>query len=91
MIAALDLATGQMTYRIRDRKRWGKFLAFLKLLCARWPGGKLYLVLDNFSPHKHPKVTSGAAEHNMDWTSCPPTPPGRTGSSLNSPHCGTSH
>jgi hypothetical protein len=41
MIAALDLATGQMTYRIRARKRWREFLAFLKLLRARWPGQKL--------------------------------------------------
>jgi hypothetical protein len=30
MIAALDLATGTMTYRIRDRKRWREFLALLK-------------------------------------------------------------
>jgi hypothetical protein len=35
MIAALDLATGQITYRIRDRKRWREFLALLKLLRAR--------------------------------------------------------
>jgi len=35
MIAALDLATGTMTYRIRERKRWREFLAFLKLLRAR--------------------------------------------------------
>jgi hypothetical protein len=26
MLAALDLATGRMVYRIRDRKRWGEFL-----------------------------------------------------------------
>jgi hypothetical protein len=40
MIAALDLATGTMTYRIRERKRWREFLALLKLLHARWPGQK---------------------------------------------------
>ena len=39
-----------MTYRIRDRKRWREFLAFLKLLRARWPGQKIYLVINNFSP-----------------------------------------
>jgi len=27
MIAALDLATGQITYRIRVRKRWRELLA----------------------------------------------------------------
>ncbi|MDP9869018.1 MULTISPECIES: hypothetical protein [Streptosporangium] len=30
MIAALDLATGQLYYRIRKRKRWREFLSFLK-------------------------------------------------------------
>jgi hypothetical protein len=41
MLAALDLATGQMTYRIQDRKRWQEFLALLKVLRSRWPGQKL--------------------------------------------------
>ncbi len=72
MLAALDLGSGQMTYRIRDRKRWREFLAFLKLLRARWSGQKLYLVVvDNFSPHKHPKVTSWAAEHNVELVFLP--------------------
>ncbi len=31
MLAALDLATGKMIYRIRQRKRWMEFLAFLKV------------------------------------------------------------
>ena len=66
MIAALDLATGKITYRIGERKRWREFLAFLKLLRGRWPGQKLYLVADNFSPHKHPKVTSCAAATNVE-------------------------
>jgi hypothetical protein len=29
------------TYRIRDREWWPEFLAFLKLLRARWPGHEL--------------------------------------------------
>jgi hypothetical protein len=37
MLAALDLNTDKITYRIRERKRWREFLAFLKLLRARWP------------------------------------------------------
>jgi transposase len=65
MIAALDLGSGQITYRIGERKRWREFLAFLKLLRARWPGQKLYLIMDNFSPHKHPKVTGWAAGHDV--------------------------
>jgi transposase len=71
MIAALDLATGQITYRIRERKRWREFLAFLKLLRARWPGQKLYVICDNFSPHKHPEVTGWAAGHQVELVFLP--------------------
>jgi len=71
MIAALDLPTGQMTYRIRERKRWREFLAFLKLLRSRWPAQKLYLIADNFSPHKHPKVTGWAANNNVELVFLP--------------------
>ncbi|MEV4129694.1 hypothetical protein [Nocardia sp. NPDC049707] len=38
LLGALDLATGKIHCRIRDRKRWTEFLAFLKSLRARWPG-----------------------------------------------------
>jgi transposase len=71
MLAALDLASGKITYRIRDRKRWQEFLGFLKLLRQRWPGQKLYLVLDNFSPHKHAEVTGWAAGHGVDLVFLP--------------------
>jgi DDE superfamily endonuclease len=71
MLAALDLATGKITYRIRERKRWQEFLALLKLLRARWPAQQLYVICDNFSPHKHPQVTSWAAGHNMELVFLP--------------------
>ncbi len=71
MIAALDLATGQIFYRIRERKRWQEFRAFLKLLRQRWPGQKLYLILDNFSPHKHAEVTGWAAASNVELVFLP--------------------
>jgi transposase len=71
MIAALDLATGRLFYRIRDRKRWREFLSFLKSLRARWPGQKLYLIVDNFSPHKHPGVTTWAADNDVELVFLP--------------------
>jgi transposase len=71
MLAALDLGSGQMTYRIRERKRWREFLALLKLLRSRWPAGKLYVICDNFSPHKHPAVTGWAAGHNVELVFLP--------------------
>ena len=36
-LPTLDLATGQITFRIRERKRWREFLPFLKLLRSHWP------------------------------------------------------
>jgi hypothetical protein len=66
MLAALDLATGQIIYRIRERKRWREFLVSLKLLRARWPGQKLYLIAGDFFPHKHPEVTGWAATNNVE-------------------------
>ncbi|WP_078856322.1 transposase [Streptomyces sp. NRRL F-5065] len=66
MLAALDLAAGKLYYRIRPRKRWREFLALLKALRARWPGQKLYVVLDNFSPHRHAKVRAWAGGHDVE-------------------------
>jgi transposase len=71
MIAALDLGTGQMIYRIRERKRWRELLSFLKLLRRRWPGQKLYVIMDNFSPHKHTQITDWAAAHDVELVFLP--------------------
>lgn len=71
MIAALDLATGRLHYRIRDRKRWREFLSFLKTLRARWPDQKLYLICDNFSPHKHPEVRAWCAANHVELVFLP--------------------
>ncbi|MCC0574469.1 IS630 family transposase [Streptomyces californicus] len=71
MLAALDLATGKIYYRIRQRKRWYEFLGLLKALRSRWPGEKLYIVLDNFSPHKHPNVRAWAAANNVELVFLP--------------------
>ena len=71
MIAALDLATGQITYRIRARKRRQEYLAFFKLVRQRRPGQKLYVILDNFSPHKHAEVTGWAAANDVELVFLP--------------------
>ncbi|MGA4979353.1 IS630 family transposase [Streptomyces cinereoruber] len=71
MLAALDLATGKIYYRIRKRKRWREFLDLLKALRSRWPGEKLYVVLDNFSPHKHPNVRAWAAANEIELVFLP--------------------
>jgi transposase len=71
MIAALDLATGKLYYRIRKRKRWREFLSFLKTLRRRWPGEKLYVIMDNYSPHKHLQVRSWAADNDVELVFLP--------------------
>ncbi|WP_461124165.1 IS630 family transposase [Saccharothrix stipae] len=76
MLAALDLTTGRIHYRIRRRKRHREFLDLLKTLRSRWPDGRLYLVMDNFSPHRHADVRTWADDNDVDWCSCRPTAPG---------------
>ncbi|AZQ40957.1 IS630 family transposase [Streptomyces cyaneochromogenes] len=71
MLAALDLVTGKISYRIRTRKRWREFLGLLKTLRQRWPEQKLYVVLDNFSPHKHAEVRTWAADHDVELVFLP--------------------
>jgi transposase len=71
MIAGLDLSTGKITYRIRHRKRWPQFLAFLKTLRRRWPQGRLYLICDNYGPHQRPEVTNWCADHNVELVFTP--------------------
>jgi transposase len=71
MLAALDLATGKLYYRIRPRKRWLEFLDLLKALRARWPGEKLYVVCDNFSPHRHARVQAWCADNDVELVFTP--------------------
>ena len=71
MLAALDLATGRIHYRIRSRKRHGEFLDLLKALRRLWPDGTLHLVMDNFSPHRHPAVRVWAASNRVELVFLP--------------------
>ena len=71
MPAALDSASGRMYYRIRPRKLSREFLDFLEVLRARWPGEKLYVVFDNFSPHRHPAVRAWAADNDVELVFLP--------------------
>lgn len=71
MLAALDLTTGKVYYRIRRRKRWREFLGLLKSLRSRWPREKLYVVVDNFSPHKHAEVRTWAAANDVELVFLP--------------------
>lgn len=71
MLAGLDLASGQLFYRLRDRKRWQEFLAFLRQLRARFPTGRLHIVCDNFSPHRKAEVATWCADHDVELVFTP--------------------
>jgi transposase len=71
LLGALDLDTGKIYYRIRKRKRSREFLSFLKSLRDRWPNERLYVVLDNFSTHKHHTVRTWAAANDVDLVFLP--------------------
>jgi len=71
MFAALDLACGQMFYRFRDRERWQGFLGFLRQLRVRFPTGRLYVICDNFSPHKKSQVGDWCAGHDVELVFTP--------------------
>jgi hypothetical protein len=71
MFGALDLASGQVFYRFRDRKRWQEFLGFLRQLRSRFSTGRLYVVCDNFSPHKKREVADWCADHDVELVFTP--------------------
>ncbi|ONI91363.1 IS630 family transposase [Actinosynnema sp. ALI-1.44] len=71
MFAALDLATGQLFYRFRHRKRWPQFLDFCKQLRRRFPAGRLYLICDNYGPHQKAEVRAWCAGHDVELVFTP--------------------
>lgn len=65
MFAALDLSSGQMFYRFRERKRWPQFLDSCKRL-RRLPEGKLHLICDNYCPHAKAEVAAWCPAHGIE-------------------------
>jgi hypothetical protein len=70
-LAALNRATSKLFYRIHDHKSSRESLDLLKVLRRRWPGEKLYVVCDNFSPHRHPTVRSWCAANEVELVFTP--------------------
>lgn len=64
MLAALDVTTGQLWGHIRRRKRWREFLTLLKSIRRRYEG-RIWVVLDNFSPHRKAEVLHWARQSDM--------------------------
>ena len=65
LLAAYDVKDDKIFAHHKKRKTHKEVLTFLKYLRRRYPGEKLYMILDNFSPHKHKKVIQWAAQNNV--------------------------
>jgi len=67
-LAYLDLQANYLDGRIYDRKRGDEFLDFLQWLRSRYPQEqKLYIILDNFSPHRRHDVQAWAAQNRIEF------------------------
>jgi putative transposase len=61
--AALDIATGAVFSECKPRHRHQEFLSFLRNLDQNVPPAyRVYLIVDNYATHKHPKVRTWLAQ-----------------------------
>lgn len=68
LLAFYDVHADVLGGSVYERKRGEEFLDFLADLRKLYPRQvKLYVVLDNFSPHKRKDVLRWAARHNMEF------------------------
>lgn len=64
LFAALNVLDGSVIGSCKERHRHQEFLAFLKQIERKTPGGlDLHLVLDNYATHQHPAVKTWLDEH----------------------------
>ena len=71
LLAAYDLKDNKIFAHVKKRKTHKETLGFLQYLRRRFPGERLYIILDNFSPHKHKKVVKWAEINNVELVYTP--------------------
>lgn len=72
LLCAYDLKTDKLYARRSPSKKHGDILSFIQMLRRRFHRSeRIYLVLDNFSPHKHRKVRQWVEENNMELVFTP--------------------
>lgn len=70
LLAAYDVATGQIWGLFRRRKRAVEFLQLLKAIRRHYTG-RIHIVLDNLSAHKTPEVLAWARRNNIRFAWLP--------------------
>jgi putative transposase len=64
LFAALDVSTGAVMTDCKPRHRHQEFLSFLKKIDKSVPPNlDIHVIVDNYRPHKHPKVWNWLAKH----------------------------
>ncbi len=76
MFGALDLASGELFYRFRDRKRWQEFVAFLRQLRTRFRAGGCTWCATTSPRTTRTRSPPGAPTTTSSWCSPRPTRPG---------------
>ncbi|MDT3427276.1 transposase [Paenibacillus forsythiae] len=77
LLAALDLKIDKLYGHASKTKKHQDILRFFQVLRRRFHRSeRLYLILDNFSPHHHKKVKKWASENNVELVFTPPMLPG---------------
>lgn len=65
-LAAYDVHADKLWMHQKKRKRWSETLAFFKSIRNRYDDGrKIFIVLDNFSPHKKEEVVDYCDDNNI--------------------------
>ena len=70
LIAFLDLTSNKIYGHIKKRKRWNERLHILKYMRTLYKG-KLYVILDNFSPHLKSEIISWCKENDIELVFLP--------------------
>jgi transposase len=70
LIAFLDLTSNKIYGHIKKRKRWNELLHLLKYMRSLYEE-KLYVILDNFSPHLKSEVISWCKENDIQLVFLP--------------------
>ena len=64
LFCALDVHSGRVIGRCMQRQRVREFVRFLNAIEREIPPGKaVYVILDNYGPHRHPAVLRWLARH----------------------------